>query len=67
MNENKINLISVYQEWIRQVKINLEYEYKQMKAHILAMTAMKKSILKYQDKIKELNAKTVCSHKNYKT
>jgi hypothetical protein len=52
VNENKIAL---YKECIRQIEINLKYEKLKLIAIKQSITAMKKSILNYRSKIKDLN------------
>jgi len=47
-------LIAMYQEAIRQIEVNLEFELNQIEGHKQAVEAMKKAIKKYEDKIKEL-------------
>ena len=46
-------LISIYQEAIRQIKANLEFELNQIEGHNKAVKAMKEAIKKYEDKIEE--------------
>jgi len=46
-------LIAMYQEAIRQIKVNLEFELNQIEGHKKAVEAMKKAIKKYEDKIEE--------------
>ena len=47
-------LIAIYQEAIRQIKSNLEFELNQIEGHKKAIEAMEEAIKKYEDKIKEL-------------
>ena len=52
-------LIAMYQEAIRQIKSNLEFELNQIEGHKKAVDAMEKAIKKYEEKIKEVSDKNV--------
>ena len=53
MTEPK-KLITIYQESIRQIKSNLEFELNQIEGHKRAVKAMEEAIKKYEGKIKEI-------------
>lgn len=46
-----------YKEIIEQIKINLEFEMKQLQGHIKAIKEMENSIKRYEAKIREMEGK----------
>ena len=49
--------LQAFYEIVKEIEFNIKHEKEQIKAHRYAIQAMKKSIERYREKIKELEAK----------